>query len=297
MSLLRCLLVIGVVALAARSVADEVRYARPELLMEPEELAESVVAGRYVVLDARKREDFDRERIPGARWVDHDAWKEAFDDGRDVEGWSKRIGDLGIGADSRVVVYDEVTSTHGARIWWTLRYWGLEHVRLLNGGWKTWTALNLPTAMGEGQPVPPVDFRARPRSERLTKVDQILDSLAEQTLQIVDARSSDEHCGIDIKENLRGGAIPNAKNLAWSDLLDPDTDRFKSPAEIQRLLDAAQIDLDKPTASHCQSGGRASMMAFVLELMGVKDIRNYYRGWSEWGNREDTPIVVQPPSS
>jgi 3-mercaptopyruvate sulfurtransferase SseA len=34
-------------------------------------------------------------------------------------------------------------------------------------------------------------------------------------------------------------------------------------------------------------------MAFALELMGAKDVRNYYRSWAEWGNAEDTP-VVQP---
>ena len=52
----------------------------------------------------------------------------------------------------------------------------------------------------------------------------------------------------------------------------------------------AGIDLNRPTASHCQSGGRASVMAFGLELMGAQDVRNYYRGWSEWGNVEDTPV-------
>jgi 3-mercaptopyruvate sulfurtransferase SseA len=32
-------------------------------------------------------------------------------------------------------------------------------------------------------------------------------------------------------------------------------------------------------------------MAFGLELMGAKDVRNYYKGWSEWGNADDTLIV------
>jgi thiosulfate/3-mercaptopyruvate sulfurtransferase len=26
--------------------------------------------------------------------------------------------------------------------------------------------------------------------------------------------------------------------------------------------------------------------------MGGADVRNYYRSWAEWGNAEDTPIVV-----
>ena len=32
-------------------------------------------------------------------------------------------------------------------------------------------------------------------------------------------------------------------------------------------------------------------MAFALELIGAKDVRNYYRSWSEWGNADDTPVV------
>jgi thiosulfate/3-mercaptopyruvate sulfurtransferase len=290
----RCLLMVHLAACAAVSGAQEIRYARPELLMEPAELAGPAVAERYVVLDARQREDFDQQRIPGARWVDHDAWNDSFDDGGDVAGWSERIGDLGIGVDSKVVVYDQVPSTRGARVWWILRYWGLDHVRMLNGGWRNWTALDLPTTSDQAECISPVEFRAMPRTARLIQIDQILDSLADHTLQVVDARAEDEFCGVDLKENLRGGAIPKARHLTWTDLLDPETDRFKSPAELQRLFDDAGIDLNRPTASHCQSGGRASIMAFALELMGAKNIRNYYRGWSEWGNREDTPIMVPP---
>ena len=32
-------------------------------------------------------------------------------------------------------------------------------------------------------------------------------------------------------------------------------------------------------------------MAFALELMGGKGVRNYYRSWTEWGNDLHTPIV------
>jgi thiosulfate/3-mercaptopyruvate sulfurtransferase len=81
-------------------------------------------------------------------------------------------------------------------------------------------------------------------------------------------------------------------HLEWSDLLDPETDRFKPPAELRKLFDQAGIDLAKPVAAHCQSGGRASVMVFAMTLMGAQDPRNYYPGWSEWGNTEDVPVVV-----
>ena len=34
------------------------------------------------------------------------------------------------------------------------------------------------------------------------------------------------------------------------------------------------------------------MVAFGLELMGAKNVRNYYKSWAEWGNAEDTPVEV-----
>ena len=108
----------------------------------------------------------------------------------------------------------------------------------------------------------------------------------------MDARSEDEFCGVNKRDNQRGGAIPGAKHLEWSDLIEQKTHRFKSAEELNRLLDQAGIDLAQPTASHCNGGGRAAVMAFGLELMGADEVRNYYRGWGEWGNSQDTPIVV-----
>ena len=33
-------------------------------------------------------------------------------------------------------------------------------------------------------------------------------------------------------------------------------------------------------------------MVFAMELMGATEVRNYYLSWAEWGNAEDTPVVV-----
>jgi thiosulfate/3-mercaptopyruvate sulfurtransferase len=172
-----------------------------------------------------------------------------------------------------------------------LRYWGIEDVRLLNGGWIGWEKGKHPTETTEAAPVS-VKFVAKARSARLATKDDLLKSLDGGALQIVDARSEGEFCGIDKLNNKRAGAIPGAKQLEWIDLLDRDTHRFKGPGELKKLFDGAGIKLDRPTATHCQSGGRASVMAFGMELMGAKDVSNYYKSWSEWGNAENTPVVT-----
>lgn len=271
-------------------LAAEGGYPRPDLLLEPAELAKPEVGRKFVILDARKREEYERERIPGARWVDHDEWKDAVDS-EDASQWSKRIGELGISTDADVVVYDDSALKDAARIWWILRYWGLEDVRLLNGGWTTWKAEGFPTTAEEPKPAESVPFEAEPHSQRLTTKCEILDLLSGNRLQIVDARSEAEFCGTEPLRNERAGAIPGAKHLDWSALVDQESHRFKTPEELRRLFEQAGIDLNRPIASHCQSGGRASVMVFGLELMGADDVANYYPGWSEWGNADDTPIV------
>ena len=49
--------------------------------------------------------------------------------------------------------------------------------------------------------------------------------------------------------------------------------------------------MKNPQTTRAPICGRASVMEFALELMGAKDLRNYYKGWSEWGNAPDTPVV------
>jgi thiosulfate/3-mercaptopyruvate sulfurtransferase len=252
------------------------------------------VAQRFVILDARGRHDYEQGHVPNARWVDAAAWAKAFGQGQDAEGWSKRIGGLGIGPDSRVVVYDANFHKDAARSWWLLRYWGVQDVRLLNGGWQGWTAGACPTEKGDA-PLAPAPFVARAQPERLASKGELLKALGDHP-QIVDARSEKEYCGVEKLANKRAGAIPGAKQLEWIDLLDPQTHRFKTAAELCKLFGEAGIALDRPTTTYCQSGGRASVMAFSLELMGAKDVSNYYSSWNEWGNADDTPVVPGKPN-
>ena len=112
-----------------------------------------------------------------------------------------------------------------------------------------------------------------------------------QASQLIDARSEAEFCGDERLKTPRAGAIPGAKHLEWDDLLAPETGRFLAASELADVFAKAGVDLQQPTATHCQSGGRASVTAFGLELMGADQVSNYYRSWHEWSNAPDTPVV------
>jgi thiosulfate/3-mercaptopyruvate sulfurtransferase len=263
-------------------------YAKPELLIEAAELAKPQAARGRRILDARGKSKYTEGHIPDAVWVDHTAWMRSFDASDDKDAWAKRIGGQGIDLDTPVVIYDDSGFKDAGRIWWILCYWGVRDVRLLNGGWKAWLESKGLISTEKPQ-VTAVDVKLAPISERMaTKVD-VLAAIKKGQSQIVDARSTGEFCGTE-QTAKRNGAIPGAKHLEWSDAIDPKTKRYKSAEELKELFKEAGIDPSRPSITYCQSGGRASVMAFTLELMGGKEVRNYYKSWAEWGNDDATPI-------
>ena len=242
------------------------------------------------LLDARGKGKYLDGHAAGAVWIDAPAWAHAFAAGQDAADWQKRIIPLGITPADTVVVYDDNQSKDAARIWYILRYWAFDDVRLLNGGWKALQASGVPMEK-EAPTVQPVkDLKLTAEPGRLATKDQLLDLLKGKPPQIVDARSEGEYCGTE-ETAKRNGSIPGAAHLEWSDTLDEKTGRFKSAEELSKLFEKAGVDPAKPAITYCQSGGRAAVLAFVLELMGGKDVRNYYRSWAEWGNDPDTPVV------
>src|SRR5262249_25174428 len=120
---------------AACGEAGELKYARPEFLIEASALAKPGATTAFRVLDTRDKARYQAGHIPGAVWLPVGDWGRAFGDGRDAAGWAKRLGALGIDPDRPVVLYGDATSPDAARAWWILRYWGAGDVRLLNGGW------------------------------------------------------------------------------------------------------------------------------------------------------------------
>lgn len=53
------------------------------------------------------------------------------------------MGRLGIGPQSTVVIYDERGGVWAARLWWALRFYGHDRVKMLNGGLTGWRAARL----------------------------------------------------------------------------------------------------------------------------------------------------------
>lgn len=276
--------------LASPADKPSVGYAKPELLVEASELTTLSTKRMVRILDARGKGNYLDGHVPGAVWVDAPSWAHAFAASQDADKWQKIIAPLGISPADTIVIYDNNKLKDAARIWYILRYWGFDDVRLLNGGWKAWQATGAEPQKATPIVQPIKDLKLKPERQRLATKTQLLELLKSKPPQIVDARSEGEYCGTE-ETAKRNGSIPGAAHVEWSDTLDAKTGRFKSAEELAKLFEKAGVNPTKPAVTYCQSGGRAAVLAFVLELMGGKDVRNYYRSWSEWGNDPATPIV------
>ena len=234
------------------------------------------------LLDVRPREIYDTGHIGGAAWADLAAWKEkALSEGglADTEYWSQQLGELGIGNATRVVVCGDPKDA--ARAWWLLSYLGVNHVAVLDGGIEAWQRAGEPLVSAEPN-LETVEFSPTLHDERLIQIDEMLQSHNQEGVLILDTRSTEE---------FTTGHVPGAIHLEWSEMLAPDG-TFKTPAELRAMFQAAGFDPEQQVVSYCQSGGRASVGMFALELAGYGQARNYFCSWQEWSSTDAAPIEV-----
>jgi thiosulfate/3-mercaptopyruvate sulfurtransferase len=263
-------------------------------LVTYDELQERLGDANLRILDTQPKAEYDKGHIPGAVWVDAKAVEAmAAKPGAltDRAVWENWIAPLGIGPKTEVVVYDAKRQLDAARLWWLLGYLGVERVALLNGNFPLWSAEKRP--MTTVLPtVEPKSFTVSFRSDRHATREEVLSALSSKSATIVDARSDGEFTGEDMRAK-RAGHIPAACSMEWTNLVDKDG-RFLDDSTLRSKLAKAGVKEGQPVIAHCQGGGRASVDAFVLERLGFKT-RNYYLGWSDWGNIEDTPVTVEGP--
>lgn len=244
------------------------------------------------LLDARPKTDYDKGHVPGAVWVDATAVEAlAAKPGMlaDAAAWERWIAPLGITPETEVLVYDASRQLDAARIWWLLTYLGVGKVGLIDGGFPLWVGQDRPSTT-EVPSVSPRPFKVTFRKERHATKDDVLDALkGAGTVRVIDARSDGEHVGTDRRAG-RAGHVPTSCSLEWTKLVDRDG-RFLDEAALRAKLAKVGVKPGDPVITHCQGGGRASVDAFVLERLGFPT-RNYYLGWSDWGNAQDTPVVT-----
>lgn len=253
--------------------------------------------GDLVIIDARGAKDYAAGHIPGAV---NAPWQ-AFSDMKGKPGdanWGtvlpaerlgEAIGKLGIKPGTEVLVYAAPPSGWGedGRVAWTLMMAGIEPVAIVEGGIEAWKAAG--GAVSTAAPaITPASFpvTATDLSMNVAKND-VKDLMGKAA--IIDSRTPQEYEGAQKFGERRGGHLPGAISIPWTNVFDKDG-KLSSPDALKKMLEAAGIGQDDEIISYCTKGIRSAHMTLVLRDLGYAKARNYDASFHEWAGDASLPL-------
>ncbi|MQG21567.1 MAG: sulfurtransferase [SAR202 cluster bacterium] len=224
-------------------------YANPDLLAETTWLAENLSNANVRIIDGRPEEKYVDGHIEGAINLEFSAVPGDVEatDGSDFAGM---LAAQGIGDQHIIVCYDDA-GPPAARLWWLLSYFGVENVRVLNGGINKWVQ--------EGRDVTsekpnhsPASFVPKIVGDLVCSLDHAKKGVNDSGTVFWDTRLEGEYTGEINRGNAadRVGHIPGAVHLEWSTLIEQSTQTIKPANEIRAILEAKGITPDKEVLTY-----------------------------------------------
>lgn len=296
-------------ALAPLSACSElVQEAEPsfETLVTAEWLGEHITDPDLVVLDCTVliemgesggltsvsgRAQYEEGHIPSAGFAD--LTSELADGGSPLqyalptpERFAAAMGALGVGDDSRVVLYDANGSAWAARVWWMLRWVGFDRAALLDGGLAAWIAEDRPLST-ESPNRPGKTLTPSPRPELIADRDEVLAAIQKDEVVLVDVLPEEHYSG-EMAFYARPGHIPTAINIPVQSLTD-ESGRFRPFEELVGLHGG---DRSVRHITYCGGGIAASSSAFVMTRLGFEDVAVYTASLQEWATDPENPMEV-----
>ncbi len=236
-------------------------------------------------------EDYAAGHIPGAVFLD---WTEHFlQQGvapglaavSDEAGAAKAFQTLGINEGDLVVLYDNYSHMFAGRLWWAMRYWGFDRVRVLDGGWNHWQAQGLPVSTEPAEPAPG-SFQPKRHDDLIVSLDDFIAAKDESC--VIDGRGVKSFAGNP--ESPRTGHIPGSLNVPFSAVLDADSGLFLQSEGLSRALDErAPQWRETPVITTCGSGYAATVILLALSQLD-RPARLFDGSFAIWKQDPDRPV-------
>jgi thiosulfate/3-mercaptopyruvate sulfurtransferase len=245
------------------------------------------------------RGNWEKGHIPGSSYIDLIS---AFSDASSalpftrptVEQFSKEMGSLGIGLNTKVVLYDRgnYNNMWATRIWWTFRSFGFDTVAILDGGWKAWNEAEYPVTTEE-YIFPETKFQATPREGIFVDTQEVFKALNDPDTLLIDAMAPKIFNG-EIERFARLGHISGAINSPVEEIVKAGAMTFINKDNLQEHFASilGEPDAHQQVILYCGRGIRSTVNAFSLHRLGYKNISVYDGSLAEWTVDDSLPMTT-----
>jgi len=249
---------------------------------------------------------YTQAHIPGAVRADLDRHLSAAKNASDAasggrhplpsrETFAAWLSSIGFDSTLQAVVYDRQGANYCGRLWWMLKWAGVEAAAVLDGGWQAWLAQGGASAAGAPEVQAPQRSESNdalaPVRTALVATEVVAHQLGRPTQTLIDARSAPRYRGEVEPLDPVAGHIPGALNRPFGNNLDANG-FFKPAAQLRAEFEALLAGRDPATVvHHCGSGVSAIPNLLAMEVAGLGRTALYAGSWSAWCNTPGLPCA------
>lgn len=198
-----------------------------------------------------------------------------------VEQLEETYESLGLDPERPVVIVVQGASDTdfgaAARVYWTLKSSGFEHLSILNGGTQAWVNAGLPLDQTPVTPEP-TELEITWNDTWTAETPYINDVIAGgRDARLLDARPADFYEGRKAHgAAARPGTLPGAENYAYTGFFVEGATAISPVTDVDRLTEVLGIGRGETVVSFCNTGHWAATNWFALsELAGYEDVKLY----------------------
>ncbi|BEP28523.1 sulfurtransferase [Helicovermis profundi] len=291
------LLVVLTVALGVVGCVNKTTYDGSVNIIEVSELKEVIGESNVVVVDARKSEEYAKGHLKGAINLAPSNFDKTGDVGAliaDKATIESVLSENGISNDTLVLIYDGSNGVFSSRVWWVLKGYGHENVKVINGGADAIVRNSLELS-ASARKMKKTVYTAKDFDDSMyASIEDVKNAIEDENIKIIDVRT---------KAEFDEGAIPTAINYSNSNNCYTDG-TFKSETNIFLNYNDLGFEKDSNIILYCKSSYRATQTALLLKEAGFENVKVYDGAWLEWSNsnmpveeKTDTEVITEQDAS